>query len=398
MSIIDIEPLLAPLDGANPCGPDLRGEPEFRELEEAPGEFAGMKPPELLKLVRRCGDMLGRTRDQMPAIVGIQAAARAGDIATATALFTFLARLADDQWENFHPGPAEEMAIGRVNELSALARPAALLLPLQRLGVARLPAPSTVEFVAAVLEAALEPVREWTGEDDEKLNQKVQSGAITAAAARSAKPNQEAARQLRGIMIAIAEAEYQRDVAADCVASGHDAAALRPVAEAIRAGVVERMAELQALSDQIYTLGEVFERKMGDSPSLGPVLNQLKSMIGVAAKFLELFPDPAAAPAAPEGDAAAGEGAAEGAPAGGGVAAAKAPRRFSGDTPQTRADVLVAIDAISRYNAEHEPTSPVPLILKRVRGWVEADFYTLLKEISPDGVSDARKLLAIRDD
>jgi hypothetical protein len=289
------------------------------------------------------------------------------------------------------------MAIGRVNELSALARPAALLLPLQRLGVARLPAPSTVEFVAAVLEAALEPVREWTGEDDEKLNQRVQSGAITAAAARSAKPNHEAARQLRGIMIAIAEAEYQRDAAADCVASGHDAAALRPVAEAIRAGVVERIAELQALSDQIYTLGEVFERKMGDSPSLGPVLNQLKSMTGVAARFLELFPDPAAAAAEPEATAD-GEVAAEGAPAAGGVAGAKAPKRFSGDTPQTRADVLVAIDAISRYYAENEPTSPVPLILKRVRGWVEADFYTLLKEISPDAVSDARKLLAIRDD
>lgn len=396
MSIIDIEALRAPLSGDNPCGPDLRGDPEFRELEDAPGDFAGMKPPELNKLVRRCGDMLMRTRDQMPAIVGIQAAARAGDIDTAIALFAFLAQLADENWDNYHPGPAEEMAIGRVNELSALARPAALLLPLQRLGIASLPPPSTTEYVASMVELALEPVNAWNSEDDEKLAARVASGAITAAAARSAKPNQEAARQLRGIMISLSESERQRDAAADCLPSDFNASASRPAAMALRAAVVARLGQLQALSDQIYTLGEVFERKMGDSPSLGPVLNLLKSTIATITRFLEIFPDPDAVVAAADeagADAATGEGAAPGT-----AAAVAAPKRFSGDTPQTRADVLVAIDAIMRYYSETEPTSPVPLMLRRVRNWVDMDFYALLKEISPDAVSEARRLLAITQD
>uniref|UniRef100_UPI0018CC07C2 type VI secretion system ImpA family N-terminal domain-containing protein n=1 Tax=Sandarakinorhabdus oryzae TaxID=2675220 RepID=UPI0018CC07C2 len=315
MSVVDLDQLLAPISDDAPCGPDLRGDPEFREIEDAPAEFSGMKPPELLKVVRKCTDMLARTKDQMPAIVAIQAAIRAGDISTTTALIGFVTRIADDQWDNFHPGPAEEMAIGRVNELSALSRPAAMLLPLQRLGIATMPPPATTEFTATMLAMALEPVMEWTSEDEEKLNGQVQSGAITAAAARAIKPNQEAARQLRGIMIAIADEERQKDATANTLPSGFDPSGARPVALALRAGVASRRDELQALSDQIYTLGEVYERKMGDSPSLGPVLAQLRTMIETAAKFLSLFPDPATvaeasaeggdAPAAASGDGGA---------------------------------------------------------------------------------------------
>lgn len=398
MSSVDIEALRTPIDGDNPCGPDLRGEPEFRELEDAPGDFAGMKPPELGKVVKRCAEMLMRTRDQMPAIVGIQAAARAGDIPTATALFAFLAQLADDHWETYHPGPAEEMAIGRVNELSALSRPAALLLPLQRLGIVSLPPPSTTEYTAATVELALEPVSAWTDEDDEKLEARVSSGTINATAARSAKVNQETGRQLRGIMICLSATERQRDVDADCLPEGFDAMAARPAAIALRSAAVVRQQQLQALSDQIYTLIDVFERKMGDSPSLGPVLNQIKSTLGTISRFLEIFPDPDAVSDADEredADADAGDGASGPASSAGPAAARK---RFSGDTPQSRAEVQIAIDAIVRYYTENEPTSPVPLMLRRVRNWVEMDFYALLEEISPETVGDARRLLAIASD
>ena len=398
MSVVDLDQLLAPISDDAPCGPDLRSDPEFREIEDAPAEFSGMKPPELLKVVRKCADMLARTKDQMPAIVAIQAALRAGDIGTTTALIGFVTRIADDHWDNLHPGPAEEMAIGRVNELSALSRPAAMLLPLQRLAMATMPPPATTEYTATMIAMALEPVKEWSSEDEEKLNGQVQSGAITAAAARSIKPNQEAARQLRGIMIAIAEEERQKDATANTLPSGFDPSGARPVALALRAGVASRRDELQALSDQIYTLGEVYERKMGDSPSLGPVLAQLRTMIETAARFLGVFPDPAAAAAAAAegGEAAAADAGAEaGAPAAGAKAA---PRAFGFDVPRSRTDVQTGLEAIIRYYAENEPTSPVPLMLQRVRRWVDLDFYALIKEISPDSTSDARRLLAIKED
>lgn len=397
MSLVDLEQLLAPVSDDAPCGPDLRGDPEFRDIEDAPAGFAAMKPPELMKVVRQCIEMLARTKDQMLAIVGIQAALRAGDVGTATNLLAFITRIADENWDIFHPGPADEMAIGRVNELSALSRPAAMLLPLQRLAMATMPPPATTEYSAAIIGMALDPVKEWTSEDDEKLNNQVQSGAVTAAAARAMKPNQDGARQLRGIMVAISEAERQRDISADTLPAGFDAGGARPVALALRSAVAGRQGELQALSDEIDRLREVFERKMGDSPSLGPVQSQLKAMIDTARSFLERFPDPATAGevmeiavvAAPDGDAAA-------APA---VGAAPAARRQHGfDVPRNRADVQTALDAIIRYYVENEPTSPVPLMLKRVRRWVDLDFYGLIEEITPDAASEARRLLAIRDE
>jgi len=396
MSLIDVEALLAPVSDDQPCGPDLRSDPEFRDIEDAPGSFAGMKPPELAKIVRRCAEMLAKTKDQMPAIVAVQAAVRAGDVATANAGLAFIARIAEEHWDAFHPGPAEEMAIGRVNELSALARPPALLLPLQRLAMATMPAPSTTEFTATILDQALAPVKEWNSEDDERLTAQTQSGAISAAAARTAKPNHETARQLRNIMVAISDDARAADEAARTLPSGFDSASAQPVALHVRGQVAAQREALQALSDQLYTINDVFERKMGDSPSFGPILSQLKSMIGTAEKFLEMFPDPAATPAGEEAPAEGAEGAA--APVAGAAAAAPAPKRFSGDTPLSRADVLVAIDAIIKYYTTNEPTSPVPLMLRRVRDWVEMDFYRLLKEIAPNAADEAQRLLAIRNE
>jgi type VI secretion system protein ImpA len=394
MSMIDLEQLLAPISDDAPCGPELRSEPDFREIEDAPAEFGGMKPPELLKLVRRCAEMLGRSKDQMPAIVGIQAALRAGDIATATTLVSFIARTADDHWDAYHPGPAEEMAIGRLNELSALARPPAMVLPLQRMGMAAMPAPSGTEFTSSMLELALQPVKEWASEDDDKLNAQIQSGAVNATAAKGVKPNREGARQLRLILLSLSETERAADSAAETLPSGFDAMAALPLAMGLREQIVARQLAAQALSDHLYTINDVFDRRMGDSPSLGPVLAQLKSMIGNAEAILELFPDPANMTAE---EAAAPEAAASGGAAVAGAAAA-APKRFSGDTPQSRADVVIAIDAIMKYYTTSEPTSPVPLMLRRVRNWVEMDFFRLLKEIAPNAADDAQRLLAIRDE
>lgn len=397
MSLVDIEQLLAPVSADAPCGPDLRADPDFRDIEDAPGGFAGMKPPELAKIVRRCAEMLGKTKDQMPAIVAVQAAVRAGDLASANVLLDFIARLADQHWDGFHPGPAAEMVIGRINELSALARPPAMLLPLQRLGLARMPAPSDTEFNATMLSMALKPVREWNSENDEKLAKQTESGAITTAAARAARPTHEAARQLRGIMVSLSEAARSEDTAAGAMPAGFDAAAVLPLAVLLRDQVAAQRAALQAMSDQLYTITETFDRLASDSPSFGPITSQLKSMIVAADEFLELFPDPAAVAEAQAVADAAAQGDAPAAVGGAAASAVAAPKRFSGDTPLSRADVMVAIDAINRYYADHEPTSPVPLMLKRVRDWVEMDFYKLLKEIAPGGVDEAFRLLAIKD-
>jgi type VI secretion system ImpA family protein len=77
--------------------------------------------------------------------------------------------------------------------------------------------------------------------------------------------------------------------------------------------------------------------------------------------------------------------------------AAPTPRtRLSGEIG-SREDVLKALDAISDYYRRNEPTSPVPLVLKRAREWVNRDFLDLLTDIAPDALGEAKKLLFARD-
>jgi type VI secretion system protein ImpA len=89
-----------------------------------------------------------------------------------------------------------------------------------------------------------------------------------------------------------------------------------------------------------------------------------------------------------EPDAAAG---AEG-------AAAPAPRQKLAGQIEDRDDVIRALDAIADYYRRREPTSPVPMALQRAREWVNVDFLELLRDIAPDALNEAKKLLFPRKD
>ena len=58
-----------------------------------------------------------------------------------------------------------------------------------------------------------------------------------------------------------------------------------------------------------------------------------------------------------------------------------------------RDDVLRHLDLITRYYREHEPSSPVPLLLDRARGWVTLDFVSILQDLAPGSVEDATRIL-----
>jgi type VI secretion system ImpA family protein len=62
-----------------------------------------------------------------------------------------------------------------------------------------------------------------------------------------------------------------------------------------------------------------------------------------------------------------------------------------------REDVLRAIDAIGDYYQRREPSSPIPVALRRVRGWVSLDFMSILKDIAPNSINDVGAVLLTRD-
>ncbi len=63
-----------------------------------------------------------------------------------------------------------------------------------------------------------------------------------------------------------------------------------------------------------------------------------------------------------------------------------------------RADVTLLIDKICRYYSDNEPSSPVPLILGRVKRLVTMDFLEILKDLTPDGVDQFRLVSGIKED
>ena len=63
---------------------------------------------------------------------------------------------------------------------------------------------------------------------------------------------------------------------------------------------------------------------------------------------------------------------------------------------ESRDDVVKAIDAIADYYQRREPASPIPIALRRVRGWVSMDFMEVLRDIAPNSVSEAGTVLLAR--
>ena len=65
---------------------------------------------------------------------------------------------------------------------------------------------------------------------------------------------------------------------------------------------------------------------------------------------------------------------------------------FASPKTNTREDVIRALDKACRYYESHEPSSPVPLLLKRAKRLVAKDFMEILRDLAPEGVSQAEKI------
>ena len=58
----------------------------------------------------------------------------------------------------------------------------------------------------------------------------------------------------------------------------------------------------------------------------------------------------------------------------------------------TREDVIRALDKACDYFARHEPSSPVPLLLRRAKRLMSKDFMEIMQDLAPEGVKQARTI------
>jgi type VI secretion system protein ImpA len=148
----------------------------------------------------------------------------------------------------------------------------------------------------------------------------------------------------------------------------------------------EAMTRLEAIEDGFRRADQAFMANAGGepSPNFGPTYETLGKIRRGLAAFLS---SGGAAAAAEQEEVEAGGG------GGGGTAASGG--RLSGKV-DSREDVIRALDAINDYYRRREPSSPVPLVLERAKAWVNMDFMSVLKDISPDGIDEATKVLMRR--
>ena len=63
-------------------------------------------------------------------------------------------------------------------------------------------------------------------------------------------------------------------------------------------------------------------------------------------------------------------------------------KRVSGEIT-SREDAIRMLEKISEYFRRNEPSSPVPLLLQRAKGLISKDFMEILRDLTPDAVSQA---------
>ena len=59
----------------------------------------------------------------------------------------------------------------------------------------------------------------------------------------------------------------------------------------------------------------------------------------------------------------------------------------------SRDDAIKSLDQVCAYFEQHEPSSPVPLMLRRAKKLIAKDFMAILKDLAPDGLSEAEKIV-----
>ena len=158
-----------------------------------------------------------------------------------------------------------------------------------------------------------------------------------------------------------------------------EALAPEQIAGVFRDADVEALqATLQALQEahQLVTkLDANLELKVGAGAAAD--FTSLKDVIAEAGKVVQ---EHLGGPGGEEEGGGEGGGEEEGGGEGGGEAGRR--RGPSGEirSPQ---DVLLALDRICRYYSEAEPSSPVPLVLRRAQGLVAKSFAAIIRDLTP---------------
>lgn len=344
MSDLDVAALLEAVGGDDPCGPDLRYDPEFQQLEEmARGtperemgdKFIPAEEPKWAAVRDAAIAVLKRSKDLQAAAILYKALVRTEGLAGAEQGLRLVRGLLERYWEGVHPRPDPsdpEDFVERMNVLLSLADFDTSLRYLREAPLVR---------SRQLGSFSLRHHRLATG----KLKLPSDSG--------------EEAPQLSRIEAALAE------LADDPLKTG--------------------AATAQRTCEDIAAIAALLGDKGGISaPDLTPLALDLREIRQIL--DAEVARRGGNAEAGQDGSSPGGTGS-----GGGGDASGTGEIR-------SRDDVLRMLDRICDYYARQEPSSPVPLLLQRAKRLVARSFPDIIRDLTPAGLGELNIIAGLEND
>lgn len=342
MSRTDIDALLLEVDPDAPCGPNLEYDPVFVALELAVlgkpevqygNTITAAVPPDWKSIRRMATELLERSRDLRLAVHLLRAdLALSGPAGLADAV-RLIERLLDERWDSVHPELDADDGMDpmlRINSLAVLADFGTVLKDLKDATLIMLPG----------------------------------LGPLTLK------------------MLEIASGELAPPAGQEKIAITSIEQALADVDDASLGAAADTLARA---TESVVNIETLLVRQVGSSQALN--LDPLTRPLKRARDFL------AGQFAVRLGEAPAGDGDAAGAGAGAhGGGAAPRGAAISGEIAD-RNDVVRMLDKLIKYYHQHEPSSPVPLLLERAKRLVPKNFFEIIEDLAPEGMS---QLLVIK--
>ncbi|CAB3771656.1 type VI secretion system protein TssA [Paraburkholderia solisilvae] len=338
MTPSDLSQLLAPIDDASPAGPNLEYDPDFAELERIATPTAersvgdsvkAAQEPDWDAVAHAAQALFARSKDLRVAMHLLAAWTRRQGLAGWCAGLAVVHGLLERYWDDVHP----QLDTDDDNDPTARAN---ALMPLGD-------PQSVLGYFRATPFVQSPRIGRFSLRD-----LRIATGGLPVAQAAADAPLITLV-ELEACCMDCPEAQLHATAAALATAHGH-----------------------------IRAIDALLSERLGTA---SPDLTQLHADIGELKKFVESqaakrFPGFTQAPAADAGKPAV---------------SSPAVRADSGKI-QGNDDVIRRLDEICEYYERTEPSSPVPILMRRARGLIGRSFLDLLKNVAPNGLPDLQIL------
>ncbi|MER9565636.1 type VI secretion system protein TssA [Mesorhizobium sp. M0571] len=382
--MIDIALWLAPLDGENPSGEDLRNDPMFHELErltepQVKVDHDGNNRPvsqstipvDWPAVLAKAEELRAHGRDLRLIVIVTRALANEQGLAGLAHGLTLIAQTFDQHWETMHPAlrpntPPRDAALRRINALLDLQNGQdGLLANLRQMTFF---APRSIGPISGrdLEQGAL---------DDRVMLQEAASGLN--AAEKTA--------------LVSAHGQLLNRVRAGCTAQADQANA------EMLSLIADARATIAALEAVEAALNARLEGSGGTAvPELRRFLQRLLTTLernSAASAMTNGSAKPSPSPADAAIPARNGHGADT-------VASMASYTDSSTGLPErisSRDDVVKCLDLVIAFYDRTEPSSPIPHLARRVRRMVHMDFVELMEDLAPSGLKEFRLLAGVPD-